>query len=63
MNLGPHVSFIVAAYSVTAVVVAALIGWIVSDYAAQRRVLGELDASGVRRRSRQANEDTAKGAS
>jgi heme exporter protein D len=57
MNLGPHAAFIVAAYSVTAVVVTALIGWIVSDYAAQRRILEDLDARGVRRRSRPAHEN------
>ncbi len=52
MSLGPHATFIVAAYAVTAVVVIALISWIVADYMAQRRSLGELEASGVRRRSR-----------
>jgi heme exporter protein D len=57
VTLGPHASFIVAAYIVTAAVVIALILWIVTDYAAQRRILGELDARGVRRRS-QANEES-----
>lgn len=57
MSLGPHASFIIAAYIVTAIVVVALIAWIVADYMAQRRILGELDARGVRRRS-QANEES-----
>ena len=58
MNLGPHADFIIAAYIVTAIVVAALIGWIALDYAALRRVLGDLDARGVRRRSGRPNEKT-----
>ena len=32
MNLGPHADFIVAAYAVTAFVVAGLIAWVVLDY-------------------------------
>ncbi len=59
MNLGPHADFIVAAYIVTAIVVAALIGWIALDYAALRRVLGRLDEHGVRRRSQRAAEKTS----
>jgi len=52
MNLGPHADFIVAAYAVTVFVVALLIAWVVLDYAAQRRVLGDLEERGVTRRSR-----------
>ena len=51
MNLGPHADFIVAAYAATAFIVAALIAWIILDYSAQRRVLGDLEERGVRRRS------------
>jgi len=51
MNLGPHADFIVAAYTATAFIVAALIAWIVLDYSAQRRLLGDLEERGVRRRS------------
>jgi heme exporter protein D len=51
MNLGPHADFIVAAYAVTMFVVAALIGWVLLDYSAQRRILGELEERGVTRRS------------
>ncbi len=57
MNLGPHAIFIEASYIVTAVIVAALILWIVFDYAALRRVLGDLDARGIRRRSQSPRED------
>jgi heme exporter protein D len=52
LNLGPHADFIVAAYAVTAFVVAALIAWVVLDYSVQQRMLGILDKRGVRRRSR-----------
>lgn len=52
MNLGPHANFIVTAYAVTAFVVAALITWVVGDYVALKRVLGELEEQGVKRRSR-----------
>ena len=52
MILGPHADFIVAAYALTAFVVAALIAWVVLDYSAQRRTLGDLEERGVARRSR-----------
>jgi heme exporter protein D len=51
MNLGPHADFIVAAYAVTAFVVAALIAWVALDHTAQRRLLGDLEQRGVTRRS------------
>jgi len=51
VNLGPHADFIVAAYAVTIFVVAALVAWVVLDYSAQRRVLGDLEESGITRRS------------
>jgi heme exporter protein D len=52
MNLGPHADFIVASYAVTAFVIAVLVAWVVLDYSAQRRILGDLDERGVSRRSR-----------
>jgi heme exporter protein D len=51
MNLGPHASFIIAAYAMAALVVAALIAWVLADYDAQKRVLADLEARGVTRRS------------
>jgi len=51
MNLGPHADFIVAAYAVTVFVIAVLVAWVTLDYSAQRRVLGDLEARGVTRRS------------
>ncbi len=50
-DLGPHAGFIWAAYGAVALVVGALIVWIVSDDRRQRRRIAELEARGVRRRS------------
>jgi heme exporter protein D len=51
MNLGPHAAFIIAAYAAAIVVIGGLVGWVVVDYRAQKRVLGDLEAHGVTRRS------------
>ena len=51
MNLGPHADFIVASYAITVFVVALLVAWVILDYSAQRRILGDLEERGVSRRS------------
>jgi heme exporter protein D len=51
VNLGNHAGFIIAAYAAGIVVVAGLIVWVVTDYAAQKRLLAELEKQGVTRRS------------
>jgi heme exporter protein D len=51
MNLGPHAAFIVASYVMAALVVLGLIAWVLTDFRAQRRVLTDLEARGMRRRS------------
>ena len=51
LELGPHGVFIVAAYATAALVVIGLILWVMADHATQRRVLADLDARGVTRRS------------
>ena len=51
MEAANHMGFIVAAYAVTAIVVAALIAWVMIDYRALQRTLAELDKRGVSRRS------------
>ena len=51
MNLGQHAAFIVASYAVAALVVLGLIAWVLADFRAQRRVLADLEARGMRRRS------------
>jgi heme exporter protein D len=56
MNLGPHAVFIVASYAAAVAVVAALIAWVVVDFRAQRRALGDLEAHGVTRRSAEIKE-------
>jgi heme exporter protein D len=58
-DLGPHADFIVAAYAFALVVIATLVAWVVADYRAQKRSLGELEARGVTRRSDRAVERTA----
>lgn len=50
-DLGPHAAFIWASYAAVALVVAALIVWLLADGARYRRKLTELEARGVRRRS------------
>jgi len=54
MDLGPHAAFIWAAYGATGIVLAALAAWLALDGRRQRRLLDELEARGVRRRSHQA---------
>ena len=56
MDLGPHAIFIIAAYGAAAVVVAGLIAWVVLDFRAQKRILGDLEAHGVTRRSSEIKE-------
>jgi heme exporter protein D len=51
MSLGPHADFIIAAYAVGLVIVGAIIAWVVLDHRHQLRVLADLEARGVTRRS------------
>ena len=46
-----HALYVTAAYAITAIVLAGLVGWIVFDRRARRRELAELEAAGLRRRS------------
>jgi heme exporter protein D len=46
-----HSGFILAAYLVTAAVLAGLFAWIILDGRAQKRRLADLEARGIRRRS------------
>jgi heme exporter protein D len=59
MDLGQHANFILIAYAIATLTIAALIGWVWLDYRAQKRVLGEMEARGVTRRSARATEKTA----
>jgi heme exporter protein D len=49
--LGPHAGFIIAAYAVAVLVIAALVAWVALDHRAQQRRLAALEASGATRRS------------
>ena len=49
--MSPHALYVTAAYGITAIVLAGLIGWILLDQRARKRELAELEAAGVRRRS------------
>ena len=51
MDLGPHSAYIWAAYAAVGVGLAALIVWLILDGRRQQRLLGDLEARGVRRRS------------
>jgi heme exporter protein D len=52
MDLGPHAVFIVAAYVAATLVVLGLTAWVLADYHAQCRLLAELEARGITRRSK-----------
>ena len=49
--MSPHALYVAAAYAASALVLAALIGWILLDGRARKRDLAELEAEGIRRRS------------
>jgi heme exporter protein D len=49
--MSAHALYVTAAYGITAIVLAGLIGWILLDQRARKRELAELEAAGVRRRS------------
>jgi heme exporter protein D len=56
MDLGPHAAFIVGAYAVALLIVAALVGWVLIDDRRQRQILSELEAKGITRRSERSPE-------
>jgi heme exporter protein D len=53
MDLGPHAPFIVASYAIVTVVLIGLVAWLILDGRRQQRILDDLEARGVRRRSRE----------
>lgn len=59
-DLGPHATFIFAAYAVTFVAIAALAVFIVEDDRRQRRLIDALERSGIRRRSAQAERKSSR---
>ena len=51
MDLGPHAGFIIGAYIMAIVVVAALVIWVAADHVVQKRALADLERRGITRRS------------
>lgn len=60
MDLGPHAAFIWISYAAVAAVLAALIVWLLADGRAQQRRLDDMEARGVRRRSRRSSAHDAR---
>ena len=58
MDIGPHAGFIWAAYTIAAAVLSLLVAWLVIDGRRLQRLLDELEAHGVRRRSDRANKSS-----
>lgn len=59
LDLGPHASFIIAAYGVTFIAVAALVLATYGDDLKQRRLLAALERRGIKRRSAEKPEKPA----
>jgi len=51
MDLGPHAVFIIGAYAVAFLIVAVLVAWIALDNRRQKRILADLEARGITRRT------------
>ncbi len=51
MEAASHTAFIVAAYAVAGAVIGGLIAWVMLDYRAQLRRLGDFEKLGLTRRS------------
>ena len=51
MGLGPHAGFIIAAYGAAAIVLGALVLWVMLDYRALKRTLAGFEGEGMTRRS------------
>ena len=51
MDLGPYAAFTLLSYAIAAVAIGLFIAWLVFDGRRQRRLIDDLEARGVRRRS------------
>ena len=56
MTLGPYAFFILSAYGAAALIIAILVAWVMIDYRKQSRILADLEARGVTRRSERRGE-------
>ncbi|ESY01714.1 MULTISPECIES: heme exporter protein CcmD [unclassified Mesorhizobium] len=61
--MSAHALYVAAAYGITVIVLAGLIGWILLDQRTRKRELADLEAAGVRRRSDKAGTRASTGAS
>lgn len=50
-DLGPHAAFILWSYAITFAVLGGLVVWIVADARRQKRLIADLEARGITRRS------------
>ena len=57
VDLGPYAAFIVSAYAAAIVIVAGLIAWIMLDRRHLLRVIEEIEAQGITRRSQRSSEE------
>ena len=60
IDLGPNTAFIIGAYCVALLIVAALIAWVIADNRRQRQLLADLEARGITRRSERTTQATQK---
>ena len=51
VDLGPYAAFIVGAYLTVLVIEGAMIAWVLIDHRRQVKILSDLEASGITRRS------------
>ncbi|MPZ38172.1 MAG: heme exporter protein CcmD [Rhizobiales bacterium] len=61
MTLGPYAAFILGAYGIAALIVTAMVAWVMIDHRRQARALADLEARGVTRRSEQRTGDPRTG--
>jgi heme exporter protein D len=54
-GLGPHATYIIAAYGLTAMVLGALITWVIAERRRQDRRLARLEQQGLKRRGKEAD--------
>jgi heme exporter protein D len=58
MDMGPHAAYIWVSYAAVAVALAALVAWLILDGRHQQRLIDELEARGIRRRSGRGREQS-----
>jgi len=56
MDFGPYGAFILGAYAAALVIVSAMVAWVLIDHRRQIKILSDLEARGVTRRSERTHE-------